>query len=91
MLSEEQILHRLSSLDGWEYEDDVITKEFAFGDFREALEFVNEVGDLAEEADHHPDIKIFDYKYVEISLTTHSQGGVTEVDFSLANQIEELL
>lgn len=65
-----------------------IRREFKFKNFREALAFVNKVGDLAEEEGHHPDLTIYNYKYVKIELTTHFINGLSENDFILASKIE---
>ena len=64
-----------------------ITKLYKFPDFKEAMGFVNRVADLAEEADHHPDILIR-YNKVTLTLSTHSAGGLTEKDSQLARKID---
>ena len=74
----------------WERNKQEISKEYVFGNFKEALDFVNVVGKLAEEVNHHPDIRIYDYKKVKLTLTTHSEGKVTEKDLALANKIDEI-
>ena len=73
----------------WLQENSLITKEFIFPDFKSALEFVNKVGELAEKANHHPDIEL-GWGRVKISLTTHSEGKVTEKDRALAAEIDQL-
>ncbi len=79
-------------VDQWTIEDDKrIEKVLIFKNFREALQFVNKVGEIAEAEDHHPNISIFDYKKVRIELTTHAIGGLSENDFILAAKIDELL
>ncbi len=88
-LSIEDITQRLDNLEGWGLVRDSITKKFIFRDFREAMDFVNDVAILAEEAGHHPDIMI-NYNKVELSMSTHSAGGLTEMDFSLAEKINSL-
>ncbi len=60
-----------------------------FPSFPDAVDFVNEVARLAEQADHHPDIELR-YRTVKLSLTTHSAGGLTDADFTLARRIDEL-
>lgn len=65
-----------------------LVAEFKFGDFTHALNFVNQIGVLAEKANHHPDIS-FGWGYVGVSLTTHSEGGVTAKDQELAKEIED--
>jgi 4a-hydroxytetrahydrobiopterin dehydratase len=63
--------------------------EWKFEDFKEALAFVNKVGEAAEEVDHHPDISI-KYNRVRLTLSTHSAGTVTEKDYALADVISNL-
>ena len=84
------IRERLADLDGWEHEDDHITREWTFPDFRSAIGFINRVADLADQADHHPDL-YNSYTSVRISLTTHSEGGVTGRDLDLAARIDEVV
>ncbi len=67
-----------------------LTRVFNFDDFKQALAFVNKIGDLAEELNHHPDIEL-NYGKVVVNLTTHSAGGLTSKDFELANQIDQLV
>ena len=88
-LNEEQIAAALETLNEWEVQDDFITKEYEFDDFKQSLDFVNRVGALAETADHHPDI-IFGYGYAEVALTTHDAEGLTQNDFDLARKIDAL-
>lgn len=89
LLSQEQIAARLASVASWKILSGELTREFAFTDFRAALSFVNHVGELAEAANHHPDIDIR-YNKVRLALITHSAGGLTEKDFALAEQIDTL-
>lgn len=67
-----------------------ISKKFIFANFREALSFVNKVGVIAEQEGHHPDIHLVDYKYVEIALSTHAIGGLSQNDFIVAAKINIL-
>jgi 4a-hydroxytetrahydrobiopterin dehydratase len=89
-LEDEQIEQRLDELGDWRRENDEIFKTFEFDDFPTAVEFVNGVARLAERYDHHPDIDIR-YNKVRLTLSTHSEGGITEKDFTLANDIEQTL
>ena len=89
VLSEDEARSRLGSLPGWKIEERILVKTFKFKDFRTALHFVNQVGDIAEEAGHHPDIDIR-YNSVRLSLTTHDAGGLTGKDFDLAGGAEKL-
>lgn len=88
LFSENEINKRLSSLEGWGQEENQIVKQFKFKNFVESMGFVTQVAILAERVDHHPDILI-EYSKVTITLSTHSEGGLTEKDFNLANEIQE--
>ncbi len=87
LLSDNEIAEGLSSLDGWTQDGNQIVKQFKFKNFVESMGFVAKVGILAERVDHHPDILI-EYSKVTITLSTHSEGGLTEKDFSLAGEIQ---
>lgn len=86
-MAKDEVKARLESLPGWERDGDEIEKKFRFADFKASMAFVNRVADLAEAVDHHPDISI-KYNRVKLTLSTHSEGGVTEKDFALAAQID---
>jgi 4a-hydroxytetrahydrobiopterin dehydratase len=76
---------------GWAQEGDALTRTIARADFVEALALAVEIGKLAEAANHHPDINIHRYRHVRLTLSTHSAGStVTEKDFTLAQQINDL-
>lgn len=90
LLSEQDIIKNLSTLDGWQQSGIEIEKQYKFKNFIHSIGFINKVAILSEKADHHPDILI-QYSKVKITLSTHSEGGITEKDFSLAQQIEEIL
>ena len=85
--SKSDVLAKLKSLDGWRLEGEEIKKKYEFSSFPDAVKFVNKVADLAERADHHPGILI-NYRRVELTLSTHDEGGITQKDFNLAEQIE---
>jgi 4a-hydroxytetrahydrobiopterin dehydratase len=89
LLSESEIRKGLASLKGWQLGDKEIAKQFELKDFVRAMGFVNSVALLAEKADHHPDIDIR-WNKVKLVLSTHSAGGLTEKDFNLAKQIDDL-
>ncbi len=71
----------------WQEENNSLSKEFKFADFRSALSFVNKVGELAEKANHHPDIEL-SWGRVKVSLTTHSKNRITNKDHALAKEID---
>jgi len=89
ILSLKEIQEKIRKLQGWNLESNSITKTFEFKDFKLALYFVNKVGELAEKHGHHPLI-VFDYNAVKLSLTTHSEKGLTEKDFVLAEEIDKI-
>jgi 4a-hydroxytetrahydrobiopterin dehydratase len=75
--------------DAWEEVDKALQRTFSFADFREALAFVNRVGELAEAEDHHPDISV-NYNKVTLRWWTHTAGGITDRDRELAAKSSEL-
>ena len=88
-LSANEARSRLGTLPGWQIESGELIKTFQFPGFSAALHFVNQVGDAAEKAGHHPDIDIR-YNKVRLALVTHDAGGLTAKDFDLAAQTEKL-
>jgi 4a-hydroxytetrahydrobiopterin dehydratase len=88
-LSDSEIDERLGGLDGWRRSGEAIVKEFDNGDFKGSVEFVNRLTPEAEEMNHHPDLEI-SWKTVTVTITTHSEGGLTEGDFELASRIDAL-
>ena len=89
VLSREELSADLEALNGWEVEGNELVSRRKFENFAEALAFVNKVGEVAEAADHHPDIK-FGWGFAEIRLTTHDRGGITDVDLAVAGKISKL-
>ena len=89
MLTLKEIQDLMVELKDWSLEPDSITKDFSFNNFKESLDFVNKVGEIAEKLGHHPDIMI-NYNLVRLSLTTHSEKGLTRKDFDLAKEIDKL-
>lgn len=86
-LSNADVERELGALRGWKREDGGIRKRFRHASFLDAVAFVNRVAELAESAQHHPDIDIR-WRNVIIFLTTHEAGGVTTLDLALAREIE---
>ena len=80
---------RMKKVPEWELEKKHIERTFEFDDFADAIDFVNAVAEVAEEEEHHPDIYIR-YNKVRLVLSTHSKGGLTELDFGLAERIDTL-
>jgi 4a-hydroxytetrahydrobiopterin dehydratase len=88
-LNDAEIDERLAGLEGWERSGEAIVKQFDNGDFKGAVEFVNRLTPEAEEMNHHPDLEI-SWKDVTVTITTHSEGGLTDNDFELARRIDAL-
>ena len=82
-----QIEERLKGVPEWTETNGAIQRTILFKDFAGAIAFVNRVADLAEDADHHPDILIR-YNKVTLTLSTHDASGITEKDFDLASKID---
>lgn len=78
-----------TELTGWaDKEEKMIEKDYKFKDFKQALEFINKVGELAESEGHHPDIYLHNWNKVKLTLSTHAIGGLSENDFILASKID---
>ena len=88
-LTGDELAQAMQELNGWSADQDRLRKRLKFDNFAGALAFVNQVGELAEAADHHPDIT-FGWGYADIELMTHDRGGVTDVDIALAAKIDRL-
>ncbi len=90
ILSAKEIKEAIKDLPEWDVEGKAIVRVFEFEDFEQAIDFVNGVAELAEDADHHPDMDIR-YNKVRVILSTHSKGGITESDFDLAERLDTLV
>jgi 4a-hydroxytetrahydrobiopterin dehydratase len=88
-LSDEEIEQRLTELTGWERAGDAIQRVFELDDFKGSVDFVNRLTPEAEEMNHHPDLAI-SWNEVTVTITTHSEGGLTANDFELARRIATL-
>lgn len=86
-LTDDEVAEGLRSIAGWTAADGKLSKRFEFANFAQSLAFVNKAGELAEAADHHPDIKM-GWGYAEFEITTHDRGGITDFDFDLASKID---
>lgn len=88
-LADREIRSKLVAIPDWQIESGELVRIFLFKDFKASLKFVNEVGALAEQAGHHPDIDIR-YNKVRLGLVTHDAGGITDKDFDLAAKADKL-
>jgi 4a-hydroxytetrahydrobiopterin dehydratase len=89
LLNDDDIQARLDDMPAWAREGDSIKREYKFHDFKGSVDFVNRLTPAAEEMNHHPDIAI-SWNKVELTLSTHSEGGLTGNDFELAQKIDAL-
>jgi 4a-hydroxytetrahydrobiopterin dehydratase len=89
-LSNDEIRQELVALPAWERTGEVIARTVRFPDFLSGIRFVDRIAELAELADHHPDIDIR-YRTIRFALTTHDEGGLTPKDFAMARQIDQEL
>lgn len=89
LLSESQIESGLAELPGWERRGDAIAKEFKRGDFVGSVKFVEALVEPAEAMNHHPDLAI-SWDTVTVTISNHSEGGLTAADFELAAKVEAL-
>lgn len=89
LLSENEIRDRLTTVPDWSRDGRTIRRRFELADFKAAMDLANRIADRAEAANHHPDIAIA-WNKVSLALTTHSAGGLTDLDFRLAAEIDAL-
>jgi 4a-hydroxytetrahydrobiopterin dehydratase len=91
-LSPADVQQHLSALPGWQVSTDgkKIRREWRLKNFRSGLDFLNRVGQIAEEENHHPDLHLVGYRNVAIEISTHAVGGLTENDFILAAKIDSI-
>lgn len=87
ILSSEQITQNLLALPKWTIEDGTLTRVWVAPSFSHAVLLLNALAQVAEAAGHHPDFRLFNYNHLEVRLITHSAGGLTEKDFTVAHQM----
>lgn len=90
LLTDTEIDEGLARLPGWERDEDAIVRDFDCGNFVGAVEFLNAILPIAEAANHHPDVGI-SWKDVTVSISTHSEGGITAGDLALAGEIDAIV
>jgi 4a-hydroxytetrahydrobiopterin dehydratase len=89
LLADQEITASLAASE-WQRDGQTIAREWTFEDFAHAIAFVNRVADVAETANHHPDIHLHGWNKVRLELSTHSEGGLTQADFDMASRIDKL-
>lgn len=87
LLSDDEVTAGLEGGD-WRREGDAIVRDWRLADFRAAIAFVERVAEVAEAANHHPDILVHGWNKVRLTLSTHSEGGITAADLALAAQLD---
>jgi 4a-hydroxytetrahydrobiopterin dehydratase len=87
LLNDEQITAGLESRE-WRHEGETLVRDWRFADFGAAIAFVERVAELAEASNHHPDILVHGWNKVRLTLSTHSEGGVTAADLALAQRLD---
>jgi 4a-hydroxytetrahydrobiopterin dehydratase len=88
-MESDDIHRRLEEVEGWERSGNSIRKQFKLDDFKGSVRFVDQIVEPAEDMGHHPDLEI-SWNTVTVKLSTHSEGGLTEADFELAERIDSL-
>lgn len=90
ILSEEEIQDEIKDIPLWDYKKPYIVRELVASNFAAAIGIVNSIAVLSEKMDHHPDILIYGWNKIRVTLLTHSINALSELDFALAKQIDEL-
>jgi 4a-hydroxytetrahydrobiopterin dehydratase len=90
LLEADDLAAALKKCPEWEYEKKSLTRTIEFEEFNDAIDFVNDLAEIAEEAQHHPEI-IIRHTRISLKLTTHDLGGVTELDIELAQRVDNLV
>jgi len=90
LLSEEDINELLKEVPFWNRENNTLIREIVASNFTAAIGIINSIAIEAEVLDHHPDILVYGWNKIRITLSTHSEGGLTELDFKLAKKIDNL-
>jgi 4a-hydroxytetrahydrobiopterin dehydratase len=88
-LTEVEILERLPGAKNWDRHGDMLVRAWQFPSFRRALEFINNVAVILEKADHYPDL-VLTYRTVRIEMSTHDVGGLTDRDFAVVAEINDI-
>ena len=89
MMKEDAEEH-LKKVEGWKLVNDSIEKNYKLTNFRQAIEFINKVADVADAENHHPDILLWNWNNVKLTITTHAIGGLSKNDFVLAAHVDQI-
>ena len=85
-----EIVKRMGQVSDWSLQDGKLVRDFKFKDFKEAINFINKVAELAENEGHHPDISLYNWNRVKLVLFTHKITGLHENDFILAAKVNQI-
>jgi 4a-hydroxytetrahydrobiopterin dehydratase len=86
----EEAKKQLKQVKDWKLVNNTIEKNFKLSDFKQAIEFINKVADIAESENHHPDILLWNWSNVKLTLSTHAVKGLSMKDFVLASKIDQI-
>ena len=89
-MMQEEAMEYLKKVRSWKLIGNSIEKDHKFSDFKEAIDFINKVADAAQAENHHPDILLWGWNNVKLTLTTHKIGGLSKSDFTLAAKIDQI-
>lgn len=78
-------------ISNWNNDNKSLSRSFKSRDFKHAVDLLNKIAEVAEEQNHHPDISIKNFNSLEINITTHEEGGLTDKDYILASAVEDAL
>jgi len=90
LLTPDEVAAALQAVGDWTRDGDSITRDLSLSDFAAAIAFVNQVAGVSESLDHHPDILVHGWNNVRLTVTSHSEGGLTSKDFELAAAVDAL-
>lgn len=90
LIAQSDLKEMMKRVPEWDTNKKSIERTFEFDDFSQAIDFVNAVAEIAEEEEHHPDLDVR-YNKVRVVLSTHSEGGLTDMDFQIAEKVDTLL
>ena len=88
-LTDSEVKGKLGTLNNWQFAKGKLHKEFKFENFEQAMQFINEIAKVAQSIDHHPEIYNV-YNRVVLDINTHSEGGITELDFTFAKKVDSI-
>ncbi|HXX86916.1 MAG TPA: 4a-hydroxytetrahydrobiopterin dehydratase [Candidatus Acidoferrum sp.] len=89
-MTKEEAEEHLKRVEGWKLVNDSIEKNYKFSNFKQAIEFINKVAEVADSENHHPDILLWNWNNVKLTITTHAVKGLSNKDFVLAAHFDQI-